>query len=91
MAIDGSLSLVERDGAVLASTVLLLRPSALGPEVLLLKRNSDARNMADVWMFPGGKVDEDDYGTSEFERVKAAAVRELEEEADVLLLSLIHI
>ena len=85
MAIDGALSLVERDGAVLASTVLLLRPSALGPEVLLLKRNSNARNMADVWMFPGGKVDEDDQGRSELDRVKTAAVRELEEEADVLL------
>ena len=85
MAIDGALSLVERDGAVLASTVLLLRPSALGPEVLLLKRNSNARNMADVWMFPGGKVDEDDQGPSELDRVKTAAVRELEEEADVLL------
>ncbi|MEC7008601.1 MAG: NUDIX hydrolase [Pseudomonadota bacterium] len=85
MAIDGSLSLLDRDGAVLASTVLLLRPSASGPEVLLLKRNSNARNMADVWMFPGGKVDEDDRGTSELERVKTAAVRELEEEADVLL------
>ena len=85
MAIDGPLSLVERDGAVLASTVLLLRPSASGPEVLLLKRNSNARSMADVWMFPGGKVDEDDHGTSELDRVKTAAVRELEEEADVLL------
>jgi len=85
MAIDGSLSLVERDGAVLASTVLLLRPSASGPKVLLLKRNSNARNMADVWMFPGGKVDEDDQGRSELDRVKTAAVRELEEEADVLL------
>ena len=85
MAIDGSLSLVERDGAVLASTVLLLRPSASGPEVLLLKRNSNARNMADVWMFPGGKVDADDQGRSELDRVKTAAVRELEEEADVLL------
>lgn len=85
MAIDGSLSLVERDGAVLASTVLLLRPSASGPEVLLLKRNSNARNMADVWMFPGGKVDEDDHGPSELDRVKTAAVRELEEEADILL------
>ena len=85
MAIDGSLSLLDRDGAVLASTVLLLRPSASGPEVLLLKRNSNARNMADVWMFPGGKVDEDDRGRSELDRVKTAAVRELEEEADVLL------
>lgn len=85
MAIDGSLSLVERDGAVLPSTVLLLRPSASAPEVLLLKRNSNARNMADVWMFPGGKVDEDDHGPSELDRVKTAAVRELGEEADVLL------
>ena len=85
MAIDGPLSLAERDGAALASTVLLLRPSASGPEVLLLKRNSNARNMADVWMFPGGKVDEDDHGTYELDRVKTAAVRELGEEADVLL------
>ena len=75
MAIDGSLSLVERDGAVLASTVLLLRPSASGPEVLLLKRNSNARNMADVWMFPGGKVEEDDQGRAELDRVQTAAVR----------------
>ena len=85
MAIDGSLSLVERDGAVLASTVLLLRPSASGAEVLLLRRNSNARNMADVWMFPGGKVDEDDHGSSELDRAKTAAIRELEEEADVLI------
>jgi 8-oxo-dGTP pyrophosphatase MutT (NUDIX family) len=85
MAIDGTLSLAERDGAVLASTVLLLRHSALGPEVLLLKRNANARNMADVWMFPGGKVDEDDRGSCELDRVKTAAVRELEEEANVRL------
>ena len=85
MASDGSLSLVERDGAVLASTVLLVRDAPLGPEVLLLKRNPNARNMAAIWMFPGGKVDEDDQGTSELDRVKTAAVRELKEEADVLL------
>ena len=78
MAIDGSLSLEERGGAVLASTVLLLRQSASEPEVLLLKRNSNARNMADVWMFPGGKVDDDDRGPSELDRVATAAVRELE-------------
>ena len=85
MAIDGSLLLVERGGAVLASTVILLRSSASGPEVLLLKRNSNARNMAGVWMFPGGKVDDEDHGPSELDRVKTAAVRELQEEADVLL------
>ena len=92
MVTDEPLSLVERDDAVLASTVLLLRHSASGPEVLLLKRNSNARNMADVWMFPGGKVDDDDHGPSELDRVKTAAARELEEEADVLLpvAALIH-
>lgn len=85
MAIDGALSLADRDGAVLASTVLLLRHSASGLEVLLLKRNANARNMANVWMFPGGKVDEDDQGSSELDRVKTAAVRELREEANVQL------
>ena len=85
MAIDDMLSLAERDDAVLASTVLLLRHSASGFEVLLLKRNANARNMADVWMFPGGKVDEDDQGSLELDRVRTAAVRELEEEANVQL------
>ena len=85
MAIDDSVSLVERASAVLASTMLRLRRSASGPEVLLLKRNSNARYMAGVWMFPGGKVDDDDHGPSELDRVTTAAVRELQEEADVLL------
>lgn len=85
MVIDELFSFVEHDGAVLASTVLLLRNSASGPEVLLLKRNSNARNMADVWMFPGGKVDDGDHGSTERDRVMTAAVRELEEEADVSL------
>ena len=56
MAIEDSLPLTDRGDAILASTVLLLRDAARGPEVLLLKRNPNARNMADVWMFPGGKA-----------------------------------
>ena len=82
MAIEDSLPLTDRGDAVLASTVLLLRDAARGPEVLLLKRNPNARNMADVWMFPGGKVDDDDSGPTELDRVLSAALREL---------SLIHI
>ena len=85
MAIEIPLPIAERDDAVLASTVLLLRDSALGPEVLLLKRNPNARNMADVWMFPGGKVDDDDCGAVELDKVMSGAVRELEEEAAVSL------
>lgn len=85
MATDEPLRCEDRDGAVLASTVLLLRTSVLGPEVLLLKRNSSARNMADVWMFPGGKVDDDDPGSADLDRAMSAAVRELEEEAAISL------
>ena len=85
MAIEDSLPLTDRGDAILASTVLLLRDAARGPEVLLLKRNPNARNMADVWMFPGGKVDDDDSGPTELDRVLSAALRELEEEAAISL------
>lgn len=85
MAIEDSLPLTDRGDAILASTVLLLRDAARGPEVLLLKRNPNARNMADVWMFPGGKVDDDDSGPTELDRALSAALRELEEEAAISL------
>ena len=55
----------ERDGAVLSATILLIRDGDKGLEILLLKRNSNAKNMADVWMFPGGKIDADDIGNTE--------------------------
>ena len=43
-----------------AATVVLLRDSTAGPEVLLLRRNAQASNMAGVYVFPGGKLDDDD-------------------------------
>ena len=43
-----------------AATVVLLRDSTAGPEVLLLRRNAKASNMAGVYVFPGGKLDADD-------------------------------
>lgn len=73
----------ERDGAVVAATVLILRDSESGPEVLLLQRNPEARNMGGAWMFPGGKVDAEDEGDTEVARAAAAAVREIEEEASI--------
>ena len=62
-----------------AASLILLRDSANGPEVLLLKRNPEQRFMGGVWVFPGGAVhaDEDDHAR--------AAVRELEEEAGIAL------
>jgi 8-oxo-dGTP pyrophosphatase MutT (NUDIX family) len=73
-----------------AASVMLLRRGAehasQGLEVLLARRTPQARFMADVWVFPGGALDdlpegreagEDDY--------RAAALRELEEEVAVRL------
>lgn len=43
-----------------ASTVILLRESPQGAEVLLLKRHSKSAFMGGAFVFPGGKVDEAD-------------------------------
>ena len=69
----------------LAATVLLLRGGAETLEVLLIKRNPASRFMGGAWVFPGGAVD-----TAEGEgdaANRAAALRELEEEAAVTLAS----
>jgi 8-oxo-dGTP pyrophosphatase MutT (NUDIX family) len=66
-----------------AATVILLRGGGDGLEVLLLKRNPAARFMGGAWVFPGGAVDADE-GTGDGAH-RAAAVREVEEEAGVTL------
>ena len=66
-----------------AATVMLLRGGGETLELLLVKRNPAARFMGGVWVFPGGAVD-----TTEGEgdvANRAAALRELEEEAGVHL------
>jgi 8-oxo-dGTP pyrophosphatase MutT (NUDIX family) len=66
-----------------AATVILLRGGAERLELLLVKRTPHARFMGGVWVFPGGAVEqtegEDDHAH------RAAAVRELREEAGVQL------
>jgi len=79
------LPIEDRDGAVLAATILLVRDGDHGLEILLLKRNANAKNMADVWMFPGGKIDDEDAGSTELERAARGGLRELCEEASVSL------
>jgi 8-oxo-dGTP pyrophosphatase MutT (NUDIX family) len=54
-----------------------------GIEVLMVRRNPAARFMPGIWVFPGGGVDGDD-GEGEGGH-RAAAVREMEEEAGVQL------
>ena len=43
-----------------SATVVLLRDAPAGMEVLLLRRHAQASNMAGVYVFPGGKLDETD-------------------------------
>lgn len=69
-----------------AATVVLLRHGPDGPEILLTQRPSSMAFAGDLFVFPGGRVDEADaderLGASPF---AVAAVRELFEEAGVLL------
>jgi len=66
-----------------AATVILLRGGADILEVLLVKRNPQARFMGGVWVFPGGSVDREE-GDGE-KAYRAAALRELHEEAGIAL------
>jgi 8-oxo-dGTP pyrophosphatase MutT (NUDIX family) len=66
-----------------AATVILLRGDAQTVEVLLVKRTPHARFMGGVWVFPGGAVDADEGDGDDAHR--AAAIRELREEAAIML------
>ncbi len=62
-----------------AASLILLRDTGTGPEVLLVERNPKQRFMGGAWVFPGGAVHAEDDGPP------GAAVRELEEEAGIAL------
>jgi 8-oxo-dGTP pyrophosphatase MutT (NUDIX family) len=66
-----------------AATVILLRGGAERLEVLLVRRTPEARFMGGVWVFPGGAVDAGEGDGDDAHR--AAAVRELREEAAITL------
>jgi 8-oxo-dGTP pyrophosphatase MutT (NUDIX family) len=66
-----------------AATVIVLRGGGQGLEVLLVKRNPEARFMGGAWVFPGGAVDRGE-GQGDG-ALRAAAVRELSEEAGIEL------
>jgi glyoxylase-like metal-dependent hydrolase (beta-lactamase superfamily II)/8-oxo-dGTP pyrophosphatase MutT (NUDIX family) len=74
-----------------AATVVLLRPGAGGMEVLLTLRPASMAFAGDLYVFPGGRVDEGDSDPRASVRsleggvAEVAAVRELFEEAGVLL------
>ncbi len=69
-----------------AATVVLLRDGASGLEVLLARRSSKLAFHGGAWVFPGGRIDPDDYGDAPHDLVRAArqaAAREAKEEAGV--------
>lgn len=70
-----------------SSTVILLRDTPSGLKVLLLRRNSEIA-YGGSWVFPGGRIDENEYSTADGDDLKAArlaAVRETKEEAGITI------
>lgn len=63
-----------------AASLILLRDSPDGPEVLLVQRNPEQRFMGGAWVFPGGATH-----AGEDADHAATAIRELEEEAGIAL------
>jgi 8-oxo-dGTP pyrophosphatase MutT (NUDIX family) len=79
-----------------ASTVVLVREAGCGNsiETLLLLRNKSLKFEGGAWVFPGGKVDPDDYpadvgslpqGHGDYLAAINAAIRETREEAGLLI------
>jgi 8-oxo-dGTP pyrophosphatase MutT (NUDIX family) len=63
-----------------AASLILLRDSGDGAEVLLVQRHPEQRFMGGAWVFPGGAVHPDEDADH-----AATAARELEEEAGIEL------
>lgn len=72
--------------AIPAATVLLLRDTTDGPEVLMLHKTSKI-DFGGMWVFPGGRIDTDDYSDPDDHNTAAvtAAVRETQEEAGIVI------
>lgn len=71
--------------AIPAATVVLLRDGEAGLETLMLRRNSKLAFAGGMWVWPGGRIDADDYAAEQPDDVllaaRRAAVRETREEA----------
>lgn len=73
--------------AIPAATVIVLRDTTSGPELLLLRRDSRLAFAGGMWVFPGGRIDGDDRADGDDPEAAAAraAVREAAEEAGIIL------
>lgn len=70
-----------------AATVAILRDGPDGLEVLVAQRATKLDFHGGAWVFPGGRVDEEDYDASrdELAAAKRAAARETHEEAGLVI------
>ena len=66
-----------------AATVVLVRDASEGLEALLVQRSKAVQHMGGMWVFPGGKVDSQDYPDDgdAYRAALNAAIRETREEA----------
>lgn len=81
--------------AIPAATIIPLRQGVSGLEVLMLRRDSELRFAGGMWVFPGGRIDAEDFPRAPegevptHEELEAAArvavTRELEEEAGIAI------
>jgi 8-oxo-dGTP pyrophosphatase MutT (NUDIX family) len=79
-----------------AATVIVLRDGDVGLEVLLARRSSKLKFHGGAWVFPGGRIDPEDYGDTPNDleaAARRAAAREAMEEAGVEVApdSLVHV
>jgi 8-oxo-dGTP pyrophosphatase MutT (NUDIX family) len=83
----------ELPPAIPAATVVLLRDGDDGVETLMLRRDSKLAFAGGAWVFPGGRIDPDDYpggvvtddGDAVLTAARNAAAREAMEEAGLTL------
>lgn len=76
--------------ALPAATVIPLRETRDGFEVLLIHRNPEIAFQGDMWAFPGGRIETDDYVNGDGDILTAArqaSIREAREEAGIYILA----
>ena len=76
----------QETAALPAATVVLVRDSDRGLEVLMLCRSEQVKHMGGMWVFPGGRVDPADrVAADDYTAARNAAIRETGEEAGLSL------
>ena len=71
-----------------AATVVLVREASAGPEVLMVRRDSRLAFAGGMWVFPGGRIDAEDFLDDPGDLAAAeqrAAAREAGEEAGLVV------